>query len=124
MHGQGNYPFNKCNGDLDVPLPNGLTDEPYLACLHQSLENELPLADADIVFYLAGADPYEHDRLGKLKLTKAGLAERDRLVFAACRRYQLPIAVVMAGGYARVIDDVVTINVKTISTLLRALGRA
>ena len=120
MHGERNFPFAKCHGDLDIALPDGTTDELYLAALRDALNDRLPLATADIVFNLAGADPYEHDRLGKLKLTKAGLSERDQLVFAACGRHQIPVTVVMAGGYAQAIDDVVAINAATIWALLKS----
>ena len=119
MHGERNFPFAKCHGDLDIALPDGTTDESYLADLRDALNDHLPLATADFVFYLAGADPYEHDRLGKLKLTKAGLAERDQLVFSACNRHEIPVTVVLAGGYAQVIDDVVDINAATIGALLK-----
>lgn len=118
MHGKRNFPFAKCNGDLDIALTDGTSDEPYLAALRDALSNRLPLVDADIVFYLAGADPFEHDRFGKLKLTKAGLAARDQLVFNACRDYSLPIAVVMAGGYAKALEDIVSINMGTAKRIL------
>jgi acetoin utilization deacetylase AcuC-like enzyme len=121
MHGQGNYPFAKSESDLDIALPDGTNDDHYLAALRDALENLVPLANADIVFYLAGADPYEHDRLGKLKLTRSALSERDRLVFATCQCHDLPVAVVLAGGYAKLVDDVATIHVATICTLLRIL---
>jgi acetoin utilization deacetylase AcuC-like enzyme len=121
IHGQGNYPFAKSDSDLDIALPDGTNDEHYHAALRDALENVVPLGNADIVFYLAGADPYEHDRLGKLKLTRSGLSERDRLVFASCQCHELPVAVVLAGGYAKVVVDVATIHVATIGTLLRVL---
>lgn len=120
MHGARNFPFTKCDGDLDIALPDGTMDEVYLAALREALESDLPFADADIVFYLAGADPFEHDRFGKLKLTKAGLAERDHLVFESCNRHGLPVTVVMAGGYAKTVEDVTAINVTTISAILGA----
>ena len=123
MHGERNFPFLKRDSDLDIALPDGTTDEPYLAALRDTLDDHLPLADFDIVFYLAGADPYEHDRFGKLKLTTAGLAARDQLVFAACMLHKLPVAVVMAGGYAKAVEHVVAINAQTIATLLRSRGR-
>ncbi len=122
MHGQRNFPFAKCDGNLDIALPDGTTDAPYLAALDDALDNRLPLADADIVFYLAGADPYEHDRFGKLKLTRTGLAERDQRVFTACDQRGFPVTLVMAGGYAHVIADVVAINVATIIQLLKFQG--
>lgn len=124
MHGEHNFPFAKCHGDLDIALPDATSDELYLAALRDALNDRLPLATANVVFYLAGADPYEHDRLGKLKLTKAGLFERDQLVFAACGRHQIPVTVVMAGGYAQTIDDVVAINEATLRALLHKLRRS
>ncbi len=118
MHGERNFPFAKCNGDLDISLADGTTDDSYLTSLRDALDNRLPMSDADIVFYLAGADPYEHDRYGKLKLTHAGLKTRDELVIAACREHDCQMAVVMAGGYALDVDDVVSINATTIRSLL------
>ena len=120
MHGERNFPFAKCNGELDIALPDGTTDDLYLAALRDTLHDRLPLATADIVFYLAGADPYEHDRLGKLKLTKTGLAKRDQLVFSVCKRHETRVTVVMAGGYAQVVDDVVDINLATIRALIES----
>ena len=118
MHGERNFPFAKCNGDLDIALPDGTSDEPYLAALRDAFSNRLPLGDADIVFYLAGADPFERDRFGKLALTKTGLGERDRLIAGACRDHAIPVAVVMAGGYAKSIEDIVSINAETIESML------
>ena len=79
----------------------------------------LPLSESDMVFYLAGADPFEHDRFGRLKLSKAGLVERDRMVYNACLQSQVPIVVVMAGGYARDVNDIVDIHAATVSSLLQ-----
>jgi acetoin utilization deacetylase AcuC-like enzyme len=121
MHGERNFPFAKCDGDLDIALPDNTGDREYLHALRWALDERLPLADADMAFLLAGADPYEHDRLGKLKLSKTGLAERDRLVARSCRRHQLPLTVVMAGGYAREIQDVVAINIATIAVAVDTL---
>ncbi len=122
MHGQSNFPFSKSDGDLDIALPDGTADEPYLAALRDAIDRRLPLSEADIVFYLAGADPYEADRLGRLNLTKNGLSERDHLVFAACQRHDIPVSVVMSGGYARSLSDVVAIHCATINQLLRVRG--
>jgi acetoin utilization deacetylase AcuC-like enzyme len=120
MHGDRNFPFAKCDGDLDIALPDGTTDETYLAALADALATKVPLAAVDIAFYLAGADPFHEDRFGKLKLTRAGLARRDRLVLQHCAAAQLPVAVVMAGGYAKRVEDVVAINTATIAALLEA----
>jgi acetoin utilization deacetylase AcuC-like enzyme len=115
IHGAKNFPFHKEQSDLDLELPDGTEDATYLAALHGSVERSLALARADLAIYLAGADPYAGDALGRLALTKAGLAERDRLVFELCRQAATPVAVVMAGGYARQIEDTVDIYFQTIS---------
>ncbi len=118
MHGERNFPFAKCDGDLDIGLPNETCDDDYLQALQQALNDQLPLAEVGIAFYLAGADAYEHDRFGKLRLSMEGLANRDRLVARACREHRLPLAVAMAGGYAKQIEDVATINTATVGTVL------
>jgi len=118
MHGASNFPFAKQDGDLDIALADGTRDATYLEALEDTLDHRLPLADADIVFYLAGADPYEHDRYGKLMLTKSGLAQRDHLVFQACQLHRVPVTVVMAGGYAKLVDDVAEINFNTSCVML------
>lgn len=118
MHGASNFPFSKQHGDLDIALADGTQDATYLKALEDTLDHRLPLAGADIVFYLAGADPYEHDRYGKLKLTKSGLANRDHLVFQACQLHQVPVTVVLAGGYAKSVTDVADINFQTIRLTL------
>ncbi len=121
MHGARNYPFDKEISDLDVELPDGCDDAHYLAQLDAHLETALDLAHPDLVIYLAGADPYQDDRLGRLGLSMAGLAERDRHVFSACRARRLPVAIAMAGGYARQIEDTVRIHTTTLQ-LARALA--
>lgn len=121
LHGAKNFPFRKETSDLDVELPDGCTDGPYLAALDAALV-ELWHRHADalpgLVFYLAGADPHEGDRLGRLKLSSAGLAERDRRVFTACRERGIPVAVSMAGGYGRVIEDTVDVQQRTLAEAL------
>jgi len=117
LHGAKNFPFRKETSDLDVELADGCTDGPYLVALDDalaSLWDRMRDAPPGLVFYLAGADPHENDRLGRLKVTAAGLAERDRRVFAACRERRIPVAVSMAGGYGRVIEDTVTIQQRTL----------
>ena len=116
MHAERNYPLVKCEGDLDVALPDDTEDIGYLRQLREALDG-LPLDRADIVFYLAGADPFKHDRLGRLSLSKAALSQRDELVFRACLASDVPVTVVMAGGYAEVIDDVVDIHTTTVFNL-------
>lgn len=119
IHGARNYPFDKENSDLDVELPDGTSDDTYLTALQAALGTVFARGKPDLVIYLAGADPYEDDRLGRLKLTKAGLAERDQLVFDKVRQRGLPIAIAMAGGYARNIDDTVEIHANTVSAAAR-----
>ena len=116
MHGAQNFPFRKEVSDLDVALTDGTADEEYLALLQAHLPAVLNGNQPDFVFYLAGADPYEGDRLGRLKLTIDGLRRRDELVIGACRCAGLPLAISMSGGYAPDIDAIVTIHANTIRT--------
>jgi acetoin utilization deacetylase AcuC-like enzyme len=113
VHGAKNYPRLKPPSDLDVALPDGTGDVAYLAALDEALERAFALARPDFVFYLAGADPFVGDRFGRLALSKAGLAARDRRVFASCAERRLPLVVTMAGGYGRNIDDTVDIQFET-----------
>ena len=119
IHGARNYPFDKETSDLDVELPDGTGDDTYLTALQAALGPVFARGKPDLVIYLAGADPYEDDRLGRLKLTKAGLAERDQLVFDKVRQRGLPIAIAMAGGYARQIDDTVEIHANRVCAAAR-----
>jgi acetoin utilization deacetylase AcuC-like enzyme len=113
IHGQKNFPFRKQPSDLDIGLADRTDDQAYLAALQQGLAQALQQAQAEMVFYVAGADPYQDDQLGRLALTKAGLLERDRLVFNACQQAGLPVTLVMGGGYARQIADTVSIHIQT-----------
>jgi acetoin utilization deacetylase AcuC-like enzyme len=113
MHGARNYPFRKELSDLDVELDDGTGDEPYLAALAHSLDVVFE-HNPQFVFYLAGADPYEGDRLGRLKLTIDGLAARDTLVLRRCGAAAVPVAVTMSGGYAHDVDAIVAIHTNTI----------
>lgn len=122
IHGERNFPFDKQRSDLDVELPDGTGDAAYLAALDGALEQVFQRAEPDFAIYLAGADPFEDDRLGRLKLTKVGLAERDRRVLAACRQRQIPVAIAMAGGYAREIGDTVAIHATTLLTARRLMA--
>ena len=119
LHGAKNFPFRKEPGDLDVDLPDGCTDEPYLAALDAALDDAWRRqldrgARPGLAFYLAGADPHEDDRLGRLKLSAWGLAERDRRVFAFLNRQRVPVAVTMAGGYGRDIAVTVAVQLTTV----------
>jgi acetoin utilization deacetylase AcuC-like enzyme len=115
IHGERNFPFPKEPGDLDVELPDDADDACYLEALERGLVTALRHCPAELAIYLAGADPYEGDRLGRLALTKAGLAARDRLVFEHCDRAGLAVAVSMAGGYAEPIADTVDIHFQSVS---------
>jgi acetoin utilization deacetylase AcuC-like enzyme len=121
MHGEKNFPFRKEVSDLDVALADGTGDDEYLGLLRRHLDDVLNRHQPDFVFYLAGADPYEGDRLGRLTMTIAGLRERDELVFAECRARGLPVAVTMSGGYASDVDDIIAIHANTIRVANRSL---
>jgi acetoin utilization deacetylase AcuC-like enzyme len=114
IHGEKNFPYRKIPGDLDIALPDNTGDAAYLAALRPALEKALALARADLVVYLAGADVYERDRLGRLALTQAGIGARDRLVLATCRQANVPVAVTMAGGYGIDIRETVDIQFQTV----------
>ena len=115
MQGERNFPFLKATSDFDVPLPADTSDEAYLEALEESLWRVLTLARADMAFYIAGADPFQKDRFGKMGLTKAGLIKRDELVFEAITGAQLPLAICMGGGYAPDVNDIVDIQAATVS---------
>jgi acetoin utilization deacetylase AcuC-like enzyme len=114
IHGEKNFPFHKEQSDIDIALPDGSGDEIYLEALHPGIQSAIDLAYADLAVYIAGADPFAGDRLGRLALTKAGLDERDRQVLNACQRAGLPVAIVLGGGYARKIEDIIDIHLQTI----------
>lgn len=114
MHGGKNYPFHKVNGDLDIELDDGTGDDEYLAQLHDALPRVLAEASPDLVVYLAGADPHEGDRLGRLALTFDGLARRDAMVLQAAREVGIPVAITIAGGYGRNIEDTVEVHCRTV----------
>ena len=114
IHGARNFPFRKEASDLDVALPDGTGDDAYLRALEHGVCYSLSAAQPDLALYLAGADPFEDDRLGRLALTKSGLRARDDLVIRLCRDTGIPVAVAMAGGYARQIEDTVDIHFSTV----------
>ncbi|MBI3348754.1 MAG: histone deacetylase [Burkholderiales bacterium] len=115
MHGARNFPFRKEPSDLDVDLPDGCGDADYLAALDKALDEVWRRVQPGLVFYLAGADPHEADRLGRLKLSYAGLAERDRRVLAALHERRLPVALSMAGGYGHDLATTVAVQVNTLN---------
>ena len=119
LHGERNFPVRKVASDLDVDLPDGCTDAPYLAALDLALDQAWQrMAQAGrrpgLSFYLAGSDPHEGDRLGRLKLSAAGLAERDRRVLAFLSKHRVPVAVLMAGGYGHDIHTTVALQFATV----------
>jgi acetoin utilization deacetylase AcuC-like enzyme len=128
LHGARNYPWKSVSpsvlassdvgrrvaSDLDVDLESGTGDDEYLTALSQALDHAIPAADAELAFYLAGADPWQGDRLGRLALTKQGLLERDELVLDRLRAAGAAVCVVLAGGYAEDVNDTVDINAATV----------
>ena len=125
MHGAKNFPFRKTISDLDIELADGTGDEAYLAALADGLEQVFKQVSPQLVIYLAGADPYREDRFGRLGLSIEGLRRRDEYVIAQCLDRDIPLAIAMAGGYARDTADTVTIHTNTIVTaadMLRAGG--
>jgi len=118
MHQQHNYPMWKPRGTLDIGLPDGVHDETFLRALGEALP-QVMAHRPECVFYLAGADPYEDDQLGGLRLTKDGLRQRDRAVIQAARAAGVPLVVVLAGGYARRVEDTVAIHAATIEEAAR-----
>ena len=114
IHQQNNYPFAKPPSTIDINLPDGVGDDDYLAILEKNLNQAFTDFGPQIVFYVAGADPYFEDQLGGLALTMRGLAQRDALVIDYARRNNCPVAITLAGGYARRVEDTVAIHVGTI----------
>ena len=131
MHGGRNYPFRLADGiaprrgephpygvrvpgTLDIDLPDDTTDDQYLCLLAEALPGVLAAAAPDLVVYLAGADPHEGDRLGRMRLTFGGLERRDAMVLEACREIGVPVAITIAGGYGRSLDDTVRVHLNTL----------
>ncbi len=116
IQGADNFPFRKEPGDLDIELSDRAGDRAFLEAVEQGLGESLVGRDFDLAFFLAGADPFEGDRLGRLAVSKEGLETRDRMVFEACRSRGIPVVVVMGGGYASPIEDSVEIHYATART--------
>jgi acetoin utilization deacetylase AcuC-like enzyme len=114
IHGERNFPLRKFPSDLDIDLPDGTNDLEYFDALAAGLRRVFVNGPFDLAIYLAGADPFEDDRLGRLKLTKQGLASRDSLVISELRTRKIPTAIATAGGYAHSVDDIVDIHAQTI----------
>lgn len=120
IHGAKNFPRVKVPGDLDVELPDETGDAEYLVALEQGATQALEAARAEVAIFLSGADPFAGDKLGRLSLSKAGLRQRDELVFALCDRYSLPVILTMGGGYAAEIEDTVEVYFNTVQTALNS----
>ncbi|MGA8152613.1 MAG: histone deacetylase [Terriglobales bacterium] len=114
LHQEDNYPMWKPHSSIDVDLPNGIGDDDYLAWLDNALSSGLRQFDPELLCYIAGADPYREDQLGGLSLTIEGLKRRDELVFRVARARDIPVMVTYAGGYARRVEDTVTIHCNTV----------
>ena len=123
IHQEHNYPYPKPPSTVDVNLPDGMGDADYLAILEKYLHRSFDEFSPQLLFYVAGADPYGEDQLGGLALTMEGLARRDALVMGYAQRNQVPTAVTLAGGYARKLDDTVSIHVNTIKAAIQAAQR-
>lgn len=119
IHGENNFPFKKEQSDLDLGLSDGCDDETYLSALEKCLDELSARFTADCVIYLAGADPHEGDRLGRLKISKKGMRLRDETVFQYALDRKLPVAMSMAGGYGKEIESTVDIHLQTIKTALQ-----
>ncbi len=115
IHGQKNFPVNKACSDLDIELPDGTDDDTYLEVLESGVVAAIVRAKPELVIFIAGADPYKGDRLGRLALSKQGLAARDELIFGYCDRYGLPVALTMGGGYAPDVQDTVDIHFQSVT---------
>src|SRR6202522_557810 len=114
LHQHNNYPMWKPPSSIDVDLPDGIGNDDYLAWLDNALSSGLRQCEPDLLCYIAGADPYEHDQLGGLSLTIEGLKRRDELVFRVARARNIPVMVSYAGGYAKNVEDTVTIHCNTV----------
>lgn len=115
IHQLNNYPYPKPPSTVDINLHDGVEDDEYLAALEDGLDQAFSGFKPDLIFYVAGADPYREDQLGGLKLSLDGLQRRDRLVFEKSRSRKIPVAVTLAGGYARRLEDTIQIHTNTIS---------
>ena len=114
IHQENNYPYPKPPSSLDINMADGAEDEEYMAALEHGLDTALGKFSPDVLFYLAGADPYREDQLGGLKVSLDGLERRDRMVYEKARAKKIPVAVTLAGGYARHVQDTVRIHASTV----------
>jgi acetoin utilization deacetylase AcuC-like enzyme len=122
IHQENNYPYPKPPSTLDINLRDGVEDAEYLHELGKGLDQSLAEFKPDLIFYVAGADPYRDDQLGGLRVSLEGLEQRDRLVFEKAKAQKLPVAVTLAGGYARHIEDTIQIHTNTIRVVKESAG--
>jgi acetoin utilization deacetylase AcuC-like enzyme len=122
LHQENNYPAWKPPSSIDVDLPDEIGDDDYLHWLDNALSSGLRQFDPELICYVAGADPYREDQLGGLSLTIEGLKKRDELVFRVAKARGIPVMVTFAGGYARIVDDTVTIHCNTVIAAKEVLG--
>jgi acetoin utilization deacetylase AcuC-like enzyme len=118
LHGEKNFPFRKEKSDLDIGLADGVGDEAYLYALERAILEMTQLFDPELIIYLAGADPHEGDRLGRLSLSFEGLKRRDLAVLNFAANQKIPLAITMAGGYGNRIEDTVQVHAQTIKTAI------
>ena len=124
LHGRHNYPLRRVPGSIDVELDDATSDEAYLEHLADPLDRILEMASPDLVFFIAGADPHQGDRLGRLALTFDGLQRRDATVLGACRARGLPVCIVTGGGYGARLEDTVEVRLNTIRVAMTFAHRA
>jgi acetoin utilization deacetylase AcuC-like enzyme len=120
IHQEHNYPYPKPPSTVDINLPDGIGDAEYLAILEKHLQRAFEKFSPQLLFYVAGADPYREDQLGGLKLSIEGLARRDALVLEYAHTNKVPVAITLAGGYARKLEDTVSIHVNTVKAAISA----
>jgi acetoin utilization deacetylase AcuC-like enzyme len=122
LHQENNYPMWKPPSSIDVNLPDGTGDDDYLAWLDNALSSGLRQFEPELICYIAGADPYREDQLGGLALSIEGLKRRDELMFRVARTRDIPVMVTFAGGYARRVEDTVTIHCNTVIAAKEVFG--
>lgn len=123
VHGAKNFPFRKEHSDLDIELADGSTDDQYLEAVERGLTAVVEVGRPALVIYVSGADPLDDDKFGRLRVSKRGLATRDRMVFDTMADAGVPVAAVMAGGYAPDVQDTVDVHVETVRAAARAATR-
>ena len=123
IHQENNYPFHKPKSDMDIGLSDKTKDKEYMENLEKHIPKIISDFKPEFIMYVAGADPYEHDQIGNLSLTKNGLKERDRFISEQAKNYGIPLSLVLAGGYATEEADTVAIHFNTIKTAIEMLGK-